>query len=105
MQVVRHERTTSAVPACDSPRMHRSLWGAGAGLMTASLFVTLVISAVDPLWAGQHITLLTACAWAQQAALLLGAALVAAGSVVVRLAPPQVVPRDVRTDAPSDWFS
>jgi hypothetical protein len=73
--------------------------------VTASLLVALFLSAVDPLWAEQHVTLLVAFGWAQQAALVLGAALIAAGQVVVRLAPPPVARRDARPDQSSDWFA
>ena len=86
--------------------MHRMLLGTGSGLMLASLLVALFLSAVDPLWASEHVTLLATLAWAQQAALVLGAALIAAGLVVVRLAPAPTARRDARpVDAPSDWFS
>ena len=67
--------------------MHRTLLGTGFGLMVLSLLVALFISAVDPLWAAQHLTLLAAFTWVRDAALVMGAALVAAGLVVVRLAP------------------
>lgn len=90
---------------CHSPRVHRMLLGTGSGLMVVSLLVALLLSAADPLWAAQHLTLLTTFAWAQQAALVLGAALLAAGLVVVRLAPPPVARPDAGADAPSDWFS
>ena len=73
--------------------------------MVVSLLVALSLSAVDPLWAGQHLTLLTTFTWAQQAALVLGAALIAAGLVVVRLAPPPIARPDAAANAPSDWFS
>jgi len=73
--------------------------------MTASLLVALLLSAVDPLWAEQHVTLLVAFGWAQQAALLLGGALIAAGVVVVRLAPPPVAQTDVRSEPSSNWFA
>lgn len=74
--------------------------------MLVSLVVTWFLSAVDPLWAAEHVTLLATFAWAQQAALVLGAALVAAGLVVVRLAPtPVVKPDALSANAPSDWFS
>ena len=72
--------------------------------MAASLLVALFSSAVDPLWAEQHVTLLVAFGWAQQAALLLGAALIAARQVVVRLAPP-VAQRDARSEPSADWFA
>lgn len=74
--------------------------------MLASLLVALFLSAVDPLWAAEHVTLLAVLAWAQQAALVLGAAVLAAGLVVVRLAPAPTAGRDTRpADAPADWFS
>ncbi len=73
--------------------------------MAASLLVALFLSAVDPLYAEQHVTLLVAFGWAQQAALLLGGALVAAGHVVVRLAPPPVVRPDARSEPSSNWFA
>ena len=73
--------------------------------MGVSLFFALVLSAVDPSWAAQHVTLLVAFGWVQQAALVLGAALVAAGQVVVRLAPPPLPKRDARSDSATDWFS
>lgn len=85
--------------------MHRQLWGTGTGLMGASLLVALFLSAVDPVWAEQHVTLLVAFGWAQQAALLLGAALIAAGQVVVRLAPPPVAQADARSEPSADWFA
>ncbi len=85
--------------------MHRQLWGTGTGLMGASLLVALFLSAVDPLWAAQHVTLLVAFGWAQQAALLLGGALVAAGHVVVRLAPPPVAQPDARSEPSANWFA
>lgn len=81
------------------------LWGTGSGLIVVSLLVTLLLSAVDPIWAGQHLTLLTLLAWVQQASLVLGAALVAAGLVVVRLAPPPVRKPDGGAESPADWFS
>jgi uncharacterized membrane protein len=90
---------------CDSSHVHTGLRGAGAALMVASLLVTLVVSAVDPLWAEQHVTLLAAFGWAQHAALVLGAALIAAGLVVVRLAPPPVVQTGRRPEPTSDWFA
>lgn len=85
--------------------MHRTLLGTGSGLMIVSLVVALLLSAVDPLWAAQHLTLLATFAWAQQAALVLGAAVLAAGLVVVRLAPPPIARPDARADTPSDWFA
>lgn len=85
--------------------MHRVLWATGAGLVVLSLLVALVLSAVDPLWAAEHVTLLAAGTWAQQAALVLGAALLAAGLVVVRLAPPAEARVDARRDGSSDWFA
>ena len=71
--------------------------------MGASLLLALLLSAVDPSWATEHVTLLVALGWMQQAALILGAALVAAGSVVVRLAPPPV--RRAGADTGSDWVA
>lgn len=85
--------------------MHRTLLGTGSGSMVVSLLVALVLSAVDPLWAAQHPTLHATLQWAQDAALVLGAALLAAGLVVVRLAPPPAARRDAGGQAPADWFS
>jgi hypothetical protein len=90
---------------CDSPGVHRTLWGTGSGLMVASLLVALILSTVDPLWAEQHLTLLVALGWAQQAALVLGATLIGAGLVVVRLAPPPVAHAGARPGPSSDWFA
>lgn len=73
--------------------------------MGVSLLVALFLSAVDPLWATQHVTVLVAFGWVQHAALVLGAALVAAGQVVVRLAPPPVPRRDENSAPSSDWFA
>jgi hypothetical protein len=73
--------------------------------MVASLFMTLVVSTVDPLWAGQHLTLLAFFGWAQQAALVLGAGLIAAGLVVVRLAPLSAAKAGAQPDPSSDWFA
>jgi len=85
--------------------MHRTLLGTGSGLVVTSLFVTWFVAAVDPLWATENVTLLATMHWAQQAALVLGAALVAAGLVVVRLAPSPTAARDAPAAAPTDWFS
>lgn len=90
---------------CHSPRMHRALLGTGSGLMLASLLLTWLLSAVDPSWAAENATTLASLDWAQRAALVLGAALVAAGLVVARLAPAPRTKREAREDAPSDWFS
>jgi hypothetical protein len=73
--------------------------------MVASLLVALILSTVDPLWAEQHLTLLVALGWAQQAALVLGATLIGAGLVVVRLAPPPVAHAGARPGPSSDWFA
>lgn len=99
----RAEQPTTACSLCDSPHMHRPLWGTGTGLMAASLLVALFLSAVDPVWAEQHVTLLVAFGWVQQAALLLGATLIAAGQV--RLAPPPVAQPDARSEPSADWFA
>ena len=85
--------------------MSKSLWGTGSGLMLVSLFSAVLLSAVDPAWAGEHLTLLVVWGWAQQAALVLGAALIAAGSVVARLAPPPVGQRAANSEPSSDWFA
>ncbi len=85
--------------------MHRPLWGTGTGLMAVSLLVALFLSSVDPLWAEQHVTLLVAFGWAQQAALLLGAALIAAGLVVARLAPPPLAQHGARSQPSANWFA
>ena len=87
--------------------MHTSLLWTGWGLIAGSLLVELFLSTVDPFWAPQHLTLLATFAWAQDAALVLGAALVAAAAVVFRLAPPDT-PRQRRAapgEAPVDWYS
>jgi len=76
----------------------------GTGLLVASLLVALVFSAVDPRWATQNVTLLVLFGWAQQAALLLGAALIAAGQIVLRLGPPVAQP-DARSEPSSNWFA
>lgn len=73
--------------------------------MFTSLLLTWLLSAVDPSWASENVTTLATFSWAQQAALVLGAALVAAGLVVVRLAPAPAAKRETPVDAPSDWFS
>ena len=85
--------------------MHRALWVTGSGLMAVSLLVALVLPSIDPLWAAEHVTLLAAFAWVQQAALVLGAALFAAGHIVVRVAPPRGARVDTRPAAPVDWFA
>lgn len=73
--------------------------------MLTSLFLTWLLSAVDPTWASENATTLATFYWAQQAALVLGAALLAAGLVVSRLAPARTVERAAPVDTPSDWFS
>lgn len=90
---------------CDSPGVHKALSGTGAGLLGVSLVVALVLSAVDPSWAAQHVTLLVVFGWVQQAALALGATLVAAGQVVVRLAPPPVARRTGSSEPSPDYFA
>jgi hypothetical protein len=85
--------------------MGTSLTATGAGVMAGSLLIALFLSAVDPLWAGQHLTLMSICSWAQQAALVLGAALVAAGLVVARLAPASAARSQSRPEASADWFA
>lgn len=72
--------------------------------MAASLLFTLFLSAIDPLWAGEHLTFLAVFDWARQAALVLGAALIAAATVVSRLTP--AAPRHAsRPEPASDWFA
>lgn len=83
--------------------MHKSLTATGAGLIGFSLLVVLFLSVVDPLWAGQHLTLISVFGWAQQAALVLGAALFAAGQVVSRLAPP--AKKSSPSEPSEDWFA
>ena len=95
--------STGLAGLCDSPNVHKALTATGAGLMGGSLLLALLLSAVDPAWATEHVTLLVVFGWMQQAALILGAAFVAAGSIVVRLAPPTV--RRVGADTGSDWFA
>jgi len=73
--------------------------------MLTSLLLTWLLSAVEPSWASENVTTLATFAWAQQAALVLGAVLVAAGLVVVRLAPAPTARREAPADAPADWFS
>ena len=86
--------------------MGTSLTRTGAALVVASLLVTMFLSAVDPLWAGQHLTLFAVWSWAQQAALVLGAALLAAGLVVSRLATtPAGSLRSTRQEPTVDWFA
>ena len=77
----------------------------GAGLTAASLLVALLLPSVDPLWAVEHVTLLGPFAWTQQPALVLGAALFAAGHIVVRGASPRGARLDTRPAAPVDWFA
>jgi hypothetical protein len=90
---------------CQSPHMRTALSRSGLGLLVVSLFVALLLSGVDPLWADQHVTLLAAVHWVQQAALVMGAALFAGGHVVARLAPPPVAARDDLPDAHVDWYA
>ncbi len=87
--------------------MHRTLFGAGSALIFVSLLIALFLSAVDPLWASGHLTTYAVLAWAQQAGLVLGSAVVAAGLVVVRLAPapPKLGDERAAGSPPSDWFS
>lgn len=87
--------------------MHRPLYATGSGLIVVSLFLALLLSAVDASWAVEHRTVLTLGAWSQQAALVLGAALVAAGLVVARLVPEVVRTRQTEAGqaAPQDWFA
>lgn len=88
---------------CDCACVHRPLWWTGSGLMAGSLLLALLLLKVDPTWSSQHLTLLSLASWAQQAALVLGAALIAAGLVVVRLAPSAAVQAASKVDA--DWYA
>jgi hypothetical protein len=85
--------------------MGKDLLGTGAGLLVASLVSALVLSAVDPFWAEEHVALLTFWGWLQQALLVLGAALVGAGMVVMRLAPPHALKREAASQPSGDWFA
>ena len=79
--------------------------GTGSGLMVASLLMTWFLSEVDVAWAVENRTLLATFGWAQQAALVLGAALIAAGLVVVRLTPAGSDRLSAGANAPTDWFA
>ena len=85
--------------------MSKDLLATGAALLVASFGSALLLSAADPFWAAEHVRLLVVWDWLQQAALAVGAALLGAGLVVSRLAPPAPPRREGASGPSPDWYA